>query len=153
MKQTNLYHIEFSRDIDTVIWEYTCLHENDRTKLAEIQFITTFDFLDIHNNNYHFLVLTEKLQMDKYLKILIDNLILHFAHNITQKVLKDQIDLKKFEKTISKSNKVLWKNFRTKIEEWMLLNQDLDNVLDIINQKGIEKLRDIDKKFLENYGK
>lgn len=152
MKQVNFYHTEFSTGIDTVIWEYTCLPENDRTKLAEIQFIATFDFLDIHNN-YHFLVLTEKLQIDKYLKILIDNLILHFAHNITQKVLKDQIDLKKFEKTISKSNKVLWKNFRTKIEEWMLLNQDLDNVLDIINQKGIEKLRDIDKKFLENYGK
>jgi hypothetical protein len=42
---------------------------------------------------------------------------------------------------------------KTKIEEWMLENQELDNVLDIINEKGIEKLREVDRKFLENYGK
>lgn len=152
MKHTNIYHIDFARDVDTVVWEYTCLTENDRLKLTSLHFESTFDYIDKHNN-YHFLMLIDQLQMEKYLKILKDNMILHFNHNITEKLLKDELDLKRFEKIVERNSKVMWEKFRTKIEEWMLSNQDLDNVLDLINQRGIDKLREIDKKFLENYGK
>ena len=152
MKNTKIYHIDFGRDIDTVVWEYTCLPENERIKLTNLHFVTTFDFID-KQNNYHFVMVTEQLQMEKYLKILTDNLILHFSHNITDKLLRDELDLSRFEKVLDKNSKVMWEKFRTKVEEWMLINQELDNVLDIINLKGLEKLRNVDKKFLENYGK
>ena len=37
------------------------------------------------------------------------------------------------------------------INEWILENLDIDTVLDRINEVGINKLRSVEKEFLNNY--
>lgn len=152
MKTIRIYHIDFARDIDSVVWEYSTLPENDRILLSNIQFVDTFDYQD-KMKTYNFIVLAEAHQMNKYLEILQNNLILHFVHDWTNKYLRDQLNFEKIETNLDQSNLKLWKKFRTKLEDWLLENQDLDNVLDNINSKGLENLRETDKKFLENYGR
>lgn len=152
MKHTRVYHLEFARDIETVVWEYSHLSETDRTNLSTIQFSVTYDYIDEYQN-YNFVIITDPEQMNKYVKILQNNFILHFHRDISNSLLKDTIDFSRLEKVIDRSTNSLFIKFQNKINEWILKHQDLDNVLDMINEKGINKLRDIDKKFLEDYGK
>ena len=152
MKNTRVYHLDFARDIETVVWEYSNLPETDRTNLSSIQFEMTFDYTD-QNKNYNFVIITDTAQMSKYVKILQDNMILHFIRDISKLLLKDNVSFDKIERVLDKTTTSLFKKFKTKMNEWILRNQDLDNVLDMINEKGINKIREIDKKFLEEYGK
>ena len=152
MKNTRVYHLDFARDIETVVWQYSNLPETDRTNLSSIQFEMTFDYTD-QNKNYNFVIITDTAQMSKYVKILQDNMILHFIRDISKLLLKDNVSFDKIERVLDKTTTSLFKEFKTKMNEWILRNQDLDNVLDMINEKGINKIREIDKKFLEEYGK
>lgn len=152
MKNTRVYHLDFGRDIETVVWQYSNLPETDRTNLSSIQFEMTFDYTD-QNKNYNFVIITDTAQMSKYVKILQDNMILHFIRDISKLLLKDNVSFDKIERVLDKTTTSLFKEFKTKMNEWILRNQDLDNVLDMINEKGINKIREIDKKFLEEYGK
>lgn len=152
MKNTRVYHLEFARDIETVVWEYTNLPETDRINLSSIQFEMTFDYID-ENKNYNFVIITDSAQMSKYVKILQDNMILHFNRDISKFLLKDNVNFDKIEGFLDNATTSLFNKFKNKMNEWILQNQDLDNVLDMINEKGLNKIREIDKKFLEDYGK
>lgn len=152
MKQLKLYHIDFARSVETVVWEYSLLPENDRIQLATLLFEASFDYQD-SMKTYNFLILSDSQQMSKYTEILHNNMVLHFIHDWTEPILKDKLKIDNIEKNLDNSSLKIWEKFKTKLDEWLLSNQELDNVLDIILEKGVERLRDIDKKFLENYAK
>jgi len=152
MKKLKLYHIDFARSAETVVWEYSLLPENDRIQMSSLLFEATFDYQDTMKT-YNFLVLADSQQMSKYTEILQNNMVLHFLHDWTEPILKDKVKIDNIEKNLDNSTLKIWEKFKTKLDEWLLLNQELDNVLDIILEKGVDRLRDIDKKFLENYAK
>lgn len=152
MKNLKLYHLDFARPVETVVWEYSLLPENDRIQMANLFFEASFDYQD-KMNTYNFLFITDSSQMTKYIDILQSNMVLHFVHDWTEPMLKDKLHIENIEKNLDSTSLKIWDKFKTKLDEWLLLNQQLDNVLDIILEKGVEKLRDSDKKFLENYAK
>jgi len=150
MKNRKIYHTNFSRQIDTVVWEYTLIDDTARTKLAEIVFEANLDYED-HFGNYNTIIITDSEQMSKYLRILEANMIFQHTKDISRNILENQFDIKKVEKLIKPSLLKIFNHFCNRIDEWILENTDLDIVLDLINEYGLENLREIDKKFLENY--
>jgi hypothetical protein len=97
------------------------------------------------------LIIAEGEQFSKYKNILDNNMIYHHSHEVSRLLLENKFELNKIEKLVKPSLQKLYKNFLDKIEVWILENNDIDIVLDLINEFGIENIRDIDKKFLDNY--
>ena len=152
MKNRKIYHINYSRQVDTVIWEYTNLSDVDRTNLAQVNFDTSLDWEDKWDF-YNMIVICQPKEMDKYRGILVNNLVFQHTRDISQLVLKNQYDFLKVKEHIRPSLHRIFDLFIDKVDGWIEENTDLDTVLDLINEKGIENLRISDKKFLENYAK
>jgi hypothetical protein len=150
MKNKKIYHINFSRTIDLVVWEYTIMNETERTNLTQLQFETSFDYED-KLGFYNMIVISDSNEMDKYIKILENNMIFHHCRDISNTILKNQYDVEKIRERVKPSLMKIYESFVKKIDNWVLENTDLDTVLDLINENGIENLREPDKKFLENY--
>ena len=126
------------------------MNETDRTNLTQIQFVNSFDYEDKYGF-YNMIAISDSEQMNKYIKILENNLIFHHYRDISSTILKNQFDWRKVEDRVKPSFKKNYNEFIKKSENWIIENTDLDTVLDLINERGIEDLREPDKKFLENY--
>jgi hypothetical protein len=150
MKNKKIYHINFSRTIDLVVWEYTIMNETERTNLTQLQFETSFDYED-NLGFYNMIVISDSNEMSKYIKILENNMIFHHHRDISNTILKNQYDVERIRERVKPSLMKIYESFMQKIDNWVIDNTDLDTVLDLINENGIENLRDADKKFLENY--
>lgn len=151
MNCLKIYHIDYSRNINMVTWEYQNLSDSDRITIANLQFEASIDYIDKHDN-YNMIILSDSNQINKLESILGYNMINHFCNDISEKVIRNQIDLKKYAKPLE-GQENLNKFFFEKIDNWISEKLDLDIVLDIINEKGIGSLREVDIKFLEKYGK
>jgi hypothetical protein len=150
MKNKKIYHINFSRTIDLVVWEYTIMNETERTNLTQLHFETSFDYED-NLGFYNMIVISDSNEMDKYIKILENNMIFHHCRDISNTILKNQYDVERIRERVKPSLMKIYESFMEKIDNWVIENTDLDTVLDLINENGIENLRESDKKFLENY--
>jgi hypothetical protein len=147
-----VYKIDYARDISQVTWDYQSLSDTDRIQITNFTFECSMDFVDKHQN-YNMIIVTEPKEIDKLTKILTSNYIIHFSKDITEEILTNKLSIKQvvYEKGVE--NLDLYEKFKEKLNKWILDNLELDIVLDLINEKGIEKLREVDRKFLENYGK
>ena len=150
MKNKKIYHINFSRTIDLVVWEYTIMNETERTNLTQLHFETSFDYED-DLGFYNMIVISDSNEMVKYIKILENNMIFHHCRDISNTILKNQYDVERIRERVKPSLMKIYESFLEKIDNWVIENTDLDTVLDLINENGIENLRESDKKFLENY--
>jgi len=147
-----VYKIDYARDISQVTWDYQSLSDTDRIQITNFTFECSMDFVDKYQN-YNMIIVTEPNEIDKLTKILTSNYIIHFSKDITEEILTNKLSIKQvvYEKGVE--NLDLYEKFKEKLNKWILDNLELDIVLDLINEKGIEKLREVDRKFLENYGK
>lgn len=152
MSKSGVYIIDYSRDINNVTWEYQNLSDTDRVQITNLVFHCSIDYIDKYDN-YNMLIVSDIGEIRKLTNILQNNFIFHFLKDITKDVLRNKITLESVIHDRGVENKDLYKIFTTKFEDWMIDNLDLDTVLDIINEKGIENLRQVDLKYLENYGK
>lgn len=152
MSREKIYLIEYCRDINFVTWEYQNLSDTDRIQVTNLKFRASIDFIT-EIGDYSMLVIAEENEFNKLKKILNGNYIHCFYKDITTKLLQNQTNIDKITLKSKIENQDLFKLFEQKLEEWIIENLDLDVVLDMINDLGIENLREIDKKFLENYGK
>ena len=144
-----LISIEFNRSLEDITYDYDRISDNDKEKMSSISIITSFDYEDEYNN-YVSLLLILPNEKEKYKKILDDNIIPYICTDITQNVIRNKINLsKKLLKFTNNYNEVEYFNFINKINEWISSKLDIDIVLDIINEYGINSLRDIDKEFLK----
>jgi hypothetical protein len=92
------------------------------------------------------------IEMSKYEDILLNLDIKYKSNDIGDEILNGEIDLRDvFEKHKHPINMETYLDFFDNLEKWIMKNQTVDNVLDIINEKGYENLRSIDKKFLHEY--
>ncbi len=152
MKKLRFYHIDYSRSTNDVHWEYQNMTENDRIALVNLKFDASFDYED-RLGNYNMYLLTTTMQYEKFKEILDNNIILYVSRDLSHQLLYNRFDLNHLKKNLELEQRKLYELFIDRLDEWLLENLEIDIVLDIINDKGIKKLRKIDKKFLENYGK
>lgn len=152
MSKEKIYLLEYCRDIDLVTWEYQNLSDTDRTQVANLKFRSSIDFIT-ENGDYNMLIIAEENEFNKLKKILNENYIHCFYKELTKKLLSNKTNIDKITQNSKNENTNLYESFKQKLEEWIMENLDLDVVLDMINDIGIENIREIDKQFLANYGK
>jgi hypothetical protein len=151
MNREKIYLIDYNRDINLVTWEYQNLSDIDRIQISNLDFKSITNFTTVCGY-YCMLIITETSEFQK-LKAILSNNYIHFFHkDLTKKILENRITLEQITKNSKIENQDLFETFKEKLDEWIGENLDLDTILDIINEFGIEKLRDIDRKFLKNYG-
>jgi hypothetical protein len=131
--------------------EYEKLSELEKTKIINVESISTFDFID-DDNNYVCYMIISPIEMSKYEGILLSLDIKYYSFDLCNSILHGEIDLKSiFERYSHPMNLEGYEDFFENLEEWIMKNQSVDNVLDMINRKGFASLRKIDKDFLDNY--
>jgi hypothetical protein len=142
--------IEFCRSSEDVSYDYDHLSDNDKEKITNLDTVASFDF-DDEQQNYVCYSLMSSNETEKWKNILDANLIPYICHDISLNVIKNNINLeKKLIKYTNNYNENSYHEFINKLNEWIKSNLDLDTVLDMINEKGVDSLRLIDKEFLKN---
>lgn len=148
-KRLTLSKLEFYKSAEDLAEDYTYLSDNDKLKIQLIDSKATFDYEDGHRN-YTCLLLTEPQEINTYTKVLDDNLIPYICHDITQSVIRNDLNIEKIlRKHVNGTNILDYNIFIRELNEWILGNLDLDQILDRINEKGIDSLRDVDIEFLK----
>lgn len=141
--------LEFYRSSEDIAQDYGFLSDNDKEKVANISVSSSFDFED-ELQNYVCYFLTTPTEIEKYKNVLDGNLIPYICTNISNNVINNNINLeKKLFRYTDVYNENAYHDFIKKTNDWIKQNLDLDTILDMINEKGIECLRKIDKEFLE----
>ena len=139
---------EFHRSSEDIAGDYDLLSEIDKEKVADLETDATFDYEDEFGNYNCFLIISE-IELEKYQKILDSNNIPYLCKDISKNVVKNDINLsKKLIKYTNNINENLYHYFINKVDDWITQNLELDIILDMINEKGINSLRKIDKDFL-----
>jgi hypothetical protein len=129
--------------------DYNLMENVDKEKLANLDIYSSFDYED-EFNNYILLLLTEKPMIDKYKIILYNNIIPNVTRDISDIVINFKIDLlEDIEKYRNRTNKQKLNNFKQNVEFWIESNLELDKILDMINEKGVEWLKPLHKNFLK----
>jgi len=142
--------IEFCRSSEDVSYDYDHLSDNDKEKIANLDTEASFDYED-EQQNYVCYSLMSSNETEKWKNILDANFIPYICHDISLNVIKNNINLeKKLIKYTNNYNENSYHEFINKLNEWIKSNLDLDTVLDMINEKGVDSLRLIDKEFLKN---
>ena len=142
--------IEFCRSSEDVSYDYDHLTDNDKEKITNLDTVASFDFEDEHQNYVCYSLMSPN-ESEKWKNILDANLIPYICHDISLNVIKNNINLeKKLIKFTNNYNENSYHEFINKLNEWIKSNLDLDTVLDMINEKGVDSLRLIDKEFLKN---
>ena len=85
-------------------------------------------------------------------KILTNNLIYNVCYDLSEDVLGGNINLAKDLKSmVTATTAIKYSFFVDDIDDWILQNLDIDIVLDRISEVGIDKLSNIENKFLKNF--
>ena len=145
-----IYLFEFHRRSAEVAWEYDNISDTDKEKVANLDVVANFDF-DDEFGNYNFYSIMSELEKIRYENILNKNMINYFCKDISQLVLDNDLDiLQKIQKYKNESNKTFFEKFSKNVIQWLEQNLELDVILDMINKKGLDSLKDIHKNFLKN---
>lgn len=150
MKQ--IYKIKFNKSSYELDKDYEKFSEHEKASISSMIPDSFFDFND-NESIYTLYLIFSALDIDKYSKILENNLINHAIINISNSVLENKLCMETILKPFTNPlNRFRWNSFKVKIDEWIYSNLDMDLVLDRIGQcGGMENLRPVEKKFLRNY--
>lgn len=148
--EKRLFLIEFHRNSIDVFYDFQSISDLDKNKISSIEF-DLFDYEDEYNQ-YKVLMLSKENVMNSYKNILYDNLIPYIISDISSSVISNEINIEdKLKLYLSHANIKRMSYFVKKVNEWIKSNLDIDLVLDMINQNGLESLRKIDIEFLKSF--
>ena len=147
---TCVYKIQFTKNSYDLNVEYDKLSEHEKESISAMLPESYFEF---NNDCEHYVIyiMLNPLDAKRYTKILENNLINHIIIDISKDLLNGMDFEKELKKYVNGLNRFRWNNFNKKINEWILINLDIDIILDRISNVGIEGLNKIEKKFLDNY--
>jgi hypothetical protein len=147
-----VYKLIFSKSSYDLNDDYERLSDHEKERIAELDADTYFDY-DDDDECYNCYVITSPQEIERYLKILTSNLISNNCSDLSDDVLKGNINLAKDLKSmVTTTTTIKYSFFIDDIDEWILNNLDIDIVLDRISDiGGIEKLSSIEKEFLKNF--
>jgi hypothetical protein len=147
---TKVYKIKFNKSSFELNDDYERLSDYEKDIISELN---TESFFDYENEigNYVCYVITTPTELDRYLKILKNNLIEHECSDLSKKVLNNQINLELLEDKLDSNNYFKYDFFMDDLESWIYQNLEIDIVLDRITEVGMDSLKDVEKNFLKNY--
>jgi hypothetical protein len=129
---------------------YQVVSDLDLDKISNLDIESSFDYKV--GDSFYFYVITTKIEINKYIKILEKNLIAFTFEDLSDSIINYQHDLSYSKQYLDDENTYIYEIFMEDLNRWIYSKLDLDIVLDIISTKGIESLREVDKKFLkDNY--
>lgn len=144
-----VYQFNFNKSSIELNLDYERLTDIDKEKLASLSADGLLEYE--HKGKYAFMLLANPTDVSLYTKVLDDNFVRYEKKDISEDIIKQNINLEKFfTKNISISI-VKYQKFLNGINKWIYDNLDIDTILDRINLVGIESLTNIEKKYLENY--
>jgi len=147
---SNIYKFKFSKSSFELSDDYDRLSDIDKERIADMDVYSYVDFEE--NNEYSFFIITESTEIEKYIEILLDNLISFEYKDITSDVLKSRYDIEdKISSIVDPLSSGKYSLFMDDLDEWIYDNLDIDIVLDRISDVGMESLKKVEKEFLKNY--
>lgn len=147
---TKVYKIKFNKSSFELSDDYERLSDYEKDIISELNTESFFDYED-ELDNYVCFVITTPTELDRYLKILKNNLIEHESLDLSKPVLKSEINLELLEDKLDSNNYFKYDFFINDLESWIYDNLEIDIVLDRITEVGINSLKDVEKNFLKNY--
>jgi hypothetical protein len=147
---TKVYKIKFDKSSFELNDDYERLSDYEKDIISELN---TESFFDYENEigNYVCYVITIPTELDRYLKILRNNLIEYEYFDLSKPVLKNEINLELLEDKLDSNNYFKYDFFMDDLESWIYDNLEIDIVLDRITEVGMDSLKDVEKNFLKNY--
>jgi hypothetical protein len=147
---TKVYKIKFNKSSFELSDDYERLSDYEKDIISELNTESFFDYED-ELDNYVCFVITTPTELDRYLKILRNNLIEHESSDLSKPVLKSEINLELLEDKLDSNNYFKYDFFINDLETWIYDNLEIDIVLDRITEVGMNSLKDVEKNFLKNY--
>ena len=147
---TKVYKIKFNKSSFELNDDYERLSDYEKDIISELNTESFFDYED-ELDNYICFVITTPVELDRYLKILRNNLIEHESSDLSKPVLKNEINLELLEDKLDSNNYFKYDFFMDDLESWIYDNLEIDTVLDRITEVGMNSLKDVEKNFLKNY--
>ena len=148
---TCLYKIEFSKSSFELNEEYDMLSETEKEWISQMDADSFFDY-DSQLGYYTCFLIAKPTEIKKYLDIMTNNFIKNSCENLSNKILKSEIDLsEELNHIVNSFNSIKWSFFVEDLDEWILNNLDIDMVLDRISEVGIDLLKSVEKEFLKKY--
>ncbi len=141
-----VYKFKFIKPPDELNYDYERFSDIDKQKLASINMNSFIDYEE--DNQYAFFIIAESIEIDKYIQLLNNNLIKFEYKDISNDILKGEIDI---ECKLEYNEEFDYCFFIKCLNEWIYQNLDIDIVLDKISSVGMKYLTKIEKKFLKNY--
>jgi len=146
-----IYRIRFSRSSYDLDKDYEGFSEHEKASISSMNPDSFFDFND--EKGYCIYLIFSPIDIERYSKILDNNLVSHEAEDISDAVLDGSLCLESsLRPFVNALNRFRWNSYKAKLDDWIYSSLDMDFVLDRICQcGGIESLRPIEKKFLKNF--
>lgn len=146
-----VYRVIFNKTSFELDKDYERFSEQEKQAISSMNPDSFFDFNT--KDKYTLYLIFSPIDIEKYSKILDNNLIEHTTEDVSESILLNTfcIDsgLKPF---VNALNRFRWNSYKTKLDEWIYENLDMDLVLDRIGQcGGMDNLRPVEKKFLRNF--
>jgi hypothetical protein len=142
----HVFKIKFTKPSIELADDYERLSDNDKLKISELEVLSSYDYDDIEDyENYNCIMIAPPLIIASYRRILQENMIEHDCIDITDDVIKHNIELKaplrdEFDK---------FDIFSSDLDDLIYENLDIDIILDRISKVGVEGLTHIEKKYLD----
>lgn len=144
----SIYKISFSKSAQELNDDYERLSDHEKEKIASLDAESFFDYED--ESGYICFLITNAIEIKKYLGILKSNFIFHVCEDLSRDILKFNVKIDD-EIKIDNVNHLKYNFFIDDVEQWILKNLDIDTVLDRISEVGIDNLTVIEKNFLKSY--
>ena len=145
-----VYKVKYLKSSLELNEDYDRLSDYEKDIISELNTESFFDYED-ELDNYVCYVITTPTELDRYLKILRNNLIEHESSDLSKPVLKNEINLELLEGKLDSNNYFKYDFFMDDLESWIYDNLEIDIVLDRITEVGMDSLKDVEKNFLKNY--
>ena len=145
-----VYKIVFNKSSFELDKDYERFSEQEKITISSMNPDSFFDFND--KERYTLYLIFSPLDIEKYSKILDNNLIEHTSEDVSEKVLENKLCVESSLKPyVNALNRFRWNTYKAKLDQWIYDNLDMDLVLDRIGQCGMDGLRPVEKKFLRNF--
>ena len=145
-----VYKIAFNKSSFELDKDYERFSEQEKVTISSMNPDSFFDFND--KEHYTLYLIFSPLDIEKYSKILDNNLIEHTSEDVSDRVLENKLCVESSLKPyVNALNRFRWNTYKAKLDQWIYDNLDMDLVLDRIGQCGMDGLRPVEKKFLRNF--
>lgn len=149
---SHIYKLEFEKSSLSLNDDYERLSDIDKEKINDLNSEASFDF-ENDDDKYVCYIISKPTEMKIYLGILDDNYINYEIKDMSDNFLFGKIEIENEFKSRNVYDSARYLNFIDDLNLWIRNNLDMDIVLDRISQVGMNKLRDVEKEFLNNYNK